>query len=147
MSFAELFLRIGCGLVGWLLIYAHALLLAVVPQADCSRELFSTTLLFAVFALVAAGLLQGSLHWRSALRWCLVPVVPLWLLGLGVAFGLWETAAATAPTLCDALAGNTEVTERAGWERAWVPAQLGAILACAVSGARYWTTPDAKAAP
>ena len=146
MSFAELFLRIGCGLVGWLLIYAHALTLAVVPQADCSQELFSTTLLFAAFAGVAAGLLLAALPWRGTLRWLALPVVPLWMLGGATAVGLADSIGSFAPTLCAILeGGGHEVGERASWERVWVPAQCGAILVCAVSAARYWVGSDADA--
>ena len=135
---AEVILRLSTGLVGWLLLFAHGLLLAVVPEADCSPELWRTTALFAGFAVVAALLLPAALRWRDSLRWLAVPACLLWLYGLFVSAGLFSGSTLGAVSLCASLAGMQDPTSSAGWERAWAPLQIGAILFAAVQASRYW---------
>ena len=135
-------LRLGCGLVGWLLVFAHALLIAVIPAADCSRELWGVSLLFAGLALVGSLLLAGGLGWRSQLRWCALPAAALWLRGLWIVIGLAPASLAGAE-LCAALAGAPSPEPAPVWQRAWAPVQLAAIAACAFGAWRYWRPEDA----
>lgn len=137
---AELFLRLGCALVGWLLAYAYGILLAIVPAADCSPALWRTTLLFAGLGAVAIGLLPLGLHWRASLRWLSLPALPLFAYGVWVAFMLWDAVGGAA--LCDVHAGVTGAMSGDPWQRAWPPIQIGVSLACAFQCARFWRPAD-----
>jgi hypothetical protein len=137
-TLAELILRMSCGLVAWLLVFCHGLLLAVVPQADCSPELWRTTLLFAAFGLIAALLLPVALPWRASLRWLALPCAPLWVYGAYVSAGLLEPATIEGVALCDALTNAPNPAAAAIWQRAWAPVQIATLVLCVVQGLRYW---------
>lgn len=138
LPLAEVILRLACGLVGWLLLFAHGLLLAVVPEADCSPELWRTTALFAGFAVVAALLLPAALRWRASLRWLAVPAGGLWLYGLFVSAGLLSGSTLGNASLCASLVDLQDPALSSSWERAWAPLQLVAIFFAASQAARYW---------
>ena len=137
-------LRLGCGLVGWLLVFSHALLLAVIPRADCSTELWSTSLLFAALAIVAAlWLLPAGLSFRSHLRWASLPAAAMWLYGVSVAAPLLAPGSGAGVELCAALAGDGVGAQTApAWQRAWAPVQLAAMAGCAGQALRYWKPAD-----
>lgn len=135
---AEIFLRLGCSLVGWLMLFAHGLLLAVIPAADCSPELWRTTLGFALLAAIGALLLPAALAWRASMRWCALPALPLWAVGAWVATSLLGPATLDGASLCDAWAGAAKPEPAAGWERAWAPLQLVAIAGGVIQAGRFW---------
>ncbi len=142
---AGLFLRLGCALVSWILAYSHAILLAVVPQADCSPALWRTTLLFAGLGAAAAALLPLGLPWREWLRWISVPLIPLLLYGAWVAWTM--RAGIEGAALCETLAGVAEPATGEPWHRAWPPIQLVVTLACTAQCLRFWRpAPDSDAA-
>jgi len=141
---AEIFLRLGCALVAWLLAYAHGILLAVVPVADCSPALWRTTLLFAGLGAMAAALLPLGLRWRDSLRWLSVPAVPLLGYGAWVALTLWDGVGGAS--LCDVRSGAESAGPGEPWERVWAPIQLVVSVACAAQCARFWWKPSEDAA-
>jgi len=145
---AEIILKLGCGLVGWLLVFSHGLVLAVTPAADCSTELWRASLIFAVGAGVAAlFLLPAALPWAGHLRWCALPAAGLWIAGAWLAAPLVATTTFGGQELCAALAGMPTAEPGAPpWQRAWPPVQFAAIAGCAWQALRYWRRDDAEAA-
>jgi hypothetical protein len=133
---AEIILRLGCALVGWLLLFAHGILLGVVPVADCTPELWRATLLFALLGGLAAAILPVGLPWRATLRWLALPALPLLGAGALLAVRLWDGVSGAA--LCDVLAEAEEPLSGEPWQRAWAPIQLAVTLACAVQALRFW---------
>lgn len=138
MSLAEVFLRVGSAMVGWLLVYAHALLLAVVPRSDCSAELWRVSALFALLALVASLLLRAGLPWRGMLRWLALPAALLWAIGGPTVVALFGPVTLDGVGLCSALLGAPDALPAAGWERAWPPLQALAIVLAAARALGYW---------
>jgi len=138
---SEIFLRLACGLVGWLLVLSHGLLLAVVPVASCNRELFATTLVFAGFAAISAvWLLPAALRFREHLRWSALPAVGLWAWAAWSAWPLLTATTLAGLDACQALAGapSGEARPATLLERAWAPLQLLVVAACGRQALRYW---------
>lgn len=136
---SDLLLRVACGLVGWLLVFAHGLLLAVVPVATCNRELFATTLVFAGFAAVsAAWLLPAALRWRAQLRWCALPAAALWAWAGWTGWPLLTETSLGGMDACQVLAGSDAGDRASALERLWAPVQLLVLGACGRQALRYW---------
>ncbi len=60
MRFSEVLLRLGCHLVGWLIIYSHCIWLGLIPQIGCGpegEELYRLSLGFSPLVIGAALLL------------------------------------------------------------------------------------------
>lgn len=138
---SEILLRLACGLVGWLLVFSHGLILAVLPVATCDDELFATSLVFAGFAaLSAAWLLPAALEWRAQLRWCALPAAALWAWAVWGAWPLLPETTLGGVDACQVLAGRTGTD--AGrvplLQRAWAPLQLLVLGACGRQALRYW---------
>lgn len=157
MRFAEVVLRVGASLGAWMIFIAHALTLAVLPQADCdptSATLWRGTLMLGASSALALGFAGSGLPWRESLRW---------VAALGIGFALWALVAIapalhgttiSGDALCASLAGVDAVTtRRAGAsaptiERLWAPAQCCILAGGMWQGLRYWlSAPAAKDAP
>ncbi len=72
MSFAEIMLRIGLGVGGWLIYLGHMLTLAVIGEVDCdpaSNEMWRGTIAFGVISGAAISSVGMGLRWRDSLRW------------------------------------------------------------------------------
>ena len=86
--------------------------------------------------ILAAVLLPAALRWRASLRWLAMPAAALWIYGLYVAAGLFAGSTIGGAAFCDSLLGERSATAALGWERAWAPLQIVAILLCAAQAAR-----------
>jgi len=144
MSFAEIVLRIGGAIGGWLTFIAYALTLGVLGRADCdpnSQELWRGTLFFGFLTALALLLVGRGLQWRRALRW-LASIAA----ALGVYAGLVILPAIGAVTLGgDSLCGVTRAGGDAfsGFvatplERLWPLVQFAILALGLVQAARYW---------
>jgi hypothetical protein len=148
MTLAEIVLRIGGGLGGWLLFIAHALVIAVVPRADCdpaSDEMWIGTLALAAVTVGAVPLLElgMGLPSRESTRWLAVLALPLaGLAAVGVAPALVGTTLDGGPlcAIAGALPANPELAARSatGVQRIWPMAQLLVLAACSAQAFRYW---------
>lgn len=151
MTFAEIILRLGSSIGGWLIFAGYGLTLAVLPQADCdpnSSELWRGTLLFAVVSAIGLVFVGRGLQWAGTLRWLTIPAMGLALLA---AYGIVPAVTATlfgGQSLCviaspnaPSLAGSSAST----LERIWPALQLGVLAAGLAQGIRYWRAPGVSA--
>lgn len=137
MRFAEVFLRLGCSLVGWMVLYAHALWLAVLHRIGCGPDgsEMHALLLGMVPLTIAMSLLpkltRPFIEIQSMLRWLAVPLAILvpfmlfnvWLVGAGV-YRTGSGICTDAPPVA--------------WHYAWAPAQLLTMVACTVAVLTVW---------
>jgi len=130
MSFAEIILRIGASIGGWLIFLGLCLTLSVIPEADCdpaSDTLWRGTLFFALLSTFGLFFVSRGFQWSSSLRWLALPAAGLALYaGVGILPALMQTTLAGQP-LCSiahptvqSLAG----LEASSLERVWPIAQL-----------------------
>ena len=120
-------MRLGCNLVGWMIIYSHCIWLGVIPQIGCGPEGDELFLLSLVFSPVAIGaaLLLGLAHKLPTvvgyLKWMALPLfllVPLAVIPILTAL---DTATLGGTGFCDSIAAT-------GWQRAWAPIQIVTLL-------------------
>lgn len=148
MSFAEIILRVGVSVGGWLIFLGHALLIAAIPAADCdpsSDEMWRGTLLFGVLAVVAVMSGGVGLLWRDSLRPLAVIAILLALYALfrlapaisSVVFG--DGALASICGTESSVAGGEVFTPRVPTrvEVIWIPAQLLILLIGVFQGIRF----------
>ena len=137
MRFAEVFLRLGSALVGWMLIYAHALWLAILHIVGCGPDddAFHKLLLgISILTMGGAIAIHSTKHMpevHGMLRWLALPLIVLlpW-----VAISIWEILAAVNlgdSSICSA--GSP-----ASWQIAWAPVQLMVTVVVAWSCFRIW---------
>ncbi len=143
LSFAEIILRIGTAIGGWLIFIGHALIIAVLPQADCdptSDQLWRGTLFFGVLSGLALFFVGRGLEWSRALRFFAVPA------GLLALYATWQILPAIPTTtiggasLC-AIAQPTSPIGDVGatpLEQVWPVAQLVVFALGSVQSLRYW---------
>jgi hypothetical protein len=130
MRFAEVFLRLGSALVGWMVLYAYALWLAVMHIIGCGPdgdEMLRLLLGMAPFAVTAAAALRTTRPFpeiHRMLRWLGVPLVLLLLLSLRSIWGIFSRVHLNALAICSS-------GEAAAWELAWVPVQALALATIA----------------
>lgn len=147
-SAAELFLKGGSSLVGWIIAYVHLLMVAVVRVAQCGEgtsDPWFATLLTAVIAVPAIFMIPMGLFMRPGLRWLALPLVVLALLALVAVLPYIEgtTMAGAAP--CGVSGGGTGYVQATGWQRAWAPLQLILIAALGFSASLFWRRTSAPA--
>ena len=139
MRFAEVFLRLGVSLVGWMVIFAYLLWLLVLPQVPCSpgepslwAVLLGATPVVALFALLlpSSRRLPGV---HDVLRYAALPTLLLAALGLRIA----------GTALLDNTLGDARVCGLASqfWSSAWAPIQLGMLLFIALQAWRCFRPP------
>ena len=123
MRFAEILLRLGCNLVGWMIIYSHCIWLAVIPQIGCGPdgdEIFRLSLGFSPIA-IGAALLLGLAHKLPTvvgyLKWLALPLILLVPLTVSPILAALETTTFGSMGLCESIAAS-------GWQRAWAPIQI-----------------------
>jgi len=139
---AEIILRVGAAIGGWLVLFTHALIVAVLPVATCdssSDEGWRGTLLLAGVTAVAALFMGLGLRWRSSLKWPAVLVLPLALYDLSWVVPTLVTTTVGESPLCATFAMRTMPTAApSDVERVW-PVVQSAVLALVVFQAvRYW---------
>lgn len=146
---AEIIVRIGGGLGGWLAVFTHALVLAVLPTAPCdpaSDETWRGTLLLGVIAGIGAVLIAMGAKWRGSMRWVALIAAPLlvynisWLVPamLGTTFG--------GAGLCTTIASEpSAIAGASGLERIWPIVQLAVVCTAAYECVLQWTASAAGA--
>jgi hypothetical protein len=143
---AEIILRVCGSIGGWLLFLTHALVIAVLPQADRGSEgLWIGTTALALLNALGILLLGFGLPWRSSLRWLGVVAIPL------SAFAIWglvpfflATTLAGEP-LCPASLGAA-CSEPRAIDRAWPVLQLAVLAAASLRACQYWRSVEAPSA-
>lgn len=139
MNAAELFLRLGCTMVGWLMVFTHLLWVATIRVVGCNSDadaMWRMLLALAPLALGFSFLLQlsrrlPSVH--SMLRWGLVPTVLL------AALALW----AVWPFFMQSTLGDAPIcaVPDVGWHSWWAPVQLATIAVLVWNAYRAWRLP------
>ena len=140
LSPASVFLRLGITLVAYMVLVAHLLMLAIVPQTKCTGE--GTEIWVAIFAMspltfIFALLLLASRPLKSVvqmLKWGCVFIVlllPFALIATLPIFG--STTLGNAP-ICPGISAYSNLV----WQQAWAPLQMGLIVLIGVQAARYW---------
>ena len=153
MSFAEIFLRIGGGIGGFIIFFAHALIIAVIRQADCnpaSDEMWKGTLFLATLGAGGALALGLGLQWRDSLKWFALGAVPLAAYAvLGVVPGLVSTTfgGASLCAIAETLPAGVELADHPATtvQRVWPVVQLIVLSVGALQALRYWQKPGARA--
>ena len=125
MNAAELFLRLGCTMVGWLMVFTHLLWLGTLRVVTCNSDgdaMWRMLLALAPLAVLFSFTLSltrklSSVH--SMLRWGIVPTVLLSVLALLAVWPALQNATLAGVPIC--------AVENVGWHTWWAPIQLGAI--------------------
>lgn len=137
MRFAEVFLRLGCALVAWMMLYAHFVWLAALGGIGCGPdgdELHRVLLALVPVAIGCAFLLRVTRPFEEIhriLRWLGLPLAALMLAGTYQAVAISRSIYATGLGICS--------TNEAGvWHWLWGPAQLLAIVIAAVMIVHVW---------
>lgn len=137
MRFAEVALRIGTGLVAWMIVFAYFLWIAIAGRVGCDadRESLFALLLAAAPAAVIGTVLIGAtrplpevhriVRWLGAGPALLLPFVAYSLMLV------WGSIDAVSGYSCDA--GPAPI-----WQAYWFPVQVAAVLACAILIYRNW---------
>ncbi|MEM6708805.1 MAG: hypothetical protein AAF648_08470 [Pseudomonadota bacterium] len=137
MRFAEVFLRLGLSLVAWMVLFAYALWLMVVPQAACRADevplslvlLYALPLVGIMLALLPASRKLPGVH--DTLRWL---AVPLGLLTLLAVIALVRSLEALTVPPCS--------TGSPLLDRFWVPVHLVTCAVLLVQAVRIFRTPQ-----
>ena len=141
-----MFLRLGLALVAWMLLYTHALWLAVLRVVGCGPdgdELHQLLLGISILTLGAAAAIHATRHMpevQGMLRWL---AIPLALLLPWMAVSIWQVFATVnlgASSIC--------AEQSPGWwQLLWAPAQLMVIAVVAWSAFRQWRAAIQNAGP
>ena len=137
MRFAEVFLRLGCALVAWMVIYAYFLWLAVAGRVGCGPdgdEMYRLLLGMAPITLVFAYLLRSTrplpdIH--RILRWLSVPLVlllPFATYTIGYVFG---RVLIDENNICG-------TSPPAAWVQWWAPLQFATAAIVCFLVVRVW---------
>lgn len=137
MRFAEVFLRLGCGLVAWMVVYAYALWLAVLHLAGCADgndQLHRVLLGLAPLAAGCSLLLPVTRPFPDVhrmLRWLGVPLALLLAFALRNAWRAFALVDIDGRAICGAAGPQP-------WEYAWAPVQVLAVLSIGIMIYRSW---------
>ena len=137
MRFSEVFLRLGCALVAWMMLYTHFVWLAALRGIGCGPdgdELHRLLLLLVPVTIGCALLLQATRLLEEVhriLRWLGLPLAALMLTGGYQVFVVSRSVYTTGLAICS-------TSEAAAWHQFWGAAQLPAIVVSAVMIARVW---------
>ena len=150
MSFAEILLRLGCLLVGWILLGVHGLVLSVIPSLECASS-GDGWLAALVLGVPAAGVPllfrygSGLRDMAATVRWLALPYAGLLVLAARPVFDAFSGTTLAGGPLCAAAPG--EMLLGAGWlARAWAPLQLLLLAALAWAALRLFLTARADPA-
>ncbi|MCR9276467.1 MAG: hypothetical protein NXH85_00740 [Pseudomonadaceae bacterium] len=143
-SLPDMLLRVGSTLVAWMVIYAHLLWLAILPEAGCSDgdELWRLLLGFAPIA-AAFSLLLRAVHVLPGIyaitRFMAIPAGLLILLAIQPVIAALNAATLASEPLCPGLT-------HAAWQPYWAPVQIATLLIIAVQSLRAWRLPGSASA-
>jgi hypothetical protein len=127
MRYADLFLRLGSALVGWMVLFAYVVWLAATRTIGCGPdgdEIYKLLLAMApissaIVFLVLVTRTMNEVH--SILAWLRVPLLLLLPFALMSVWRIFVRANLESLSIC----ANTPA---ALWERLWAPLQLLALL-------------------
>ena len=137
MRFSEVFLRLGCALVAWMMLYAHFVWLAALRTVGCGPdgdELHRVLLLLVPVTVGVAFLLRATRPLEEIhriLRWLGLPLAALVLTGGHQVFVISRSVYMTGFAICST--GNATA-----WHQFWGVAQLVAIVVTSVMIVRVW---------
>jgi hypothetical protein len=137
MRFSEVFLRLGCALVAWMVLYAHFVWLAVLGNIGCGPdgdELHRVLLGLAPVTIGCAFLLRMTRPLEEIhriLRWLGLPLAAFMLAGAYHVFLISRSVYVTGLGICST--GNG-----AAWHQFWGVAQSLAVVVSAVMIIRVW---------
>lgn len=145
MRFAEVFLRLGCALVAWMVLYAHFLWLAALYAMGCGpdgNEMHGVLLGLAPIALGFAFLLRvtrpfAEIH--SMLRWLGVPLLLLLPFVVRSVWQVFQTVNVNNTAICTAGVPAT-------WQTLWVPVQFVTLVLVSFLLVRMWRNLPSDAA-
>ena len=128
MRLAEIFLRLGSSLVGWMVLYANTLWLAVSARVTCGEEgaeLFGVLLGLAPVTLLTAPLIMVSrplVEVHRMLRWLAIPILLLLPFCLFAIYRVVLIVYGAGVSIC----GEADAP---AWQFWWVPVELVVIAA------------------
>lgn len=137
MRFAEVFLRLGCALVAWMMLYAHVLWLAALYAIGCGPdgdEMHRLLLGFVPFACGSALLLRVTRPFEeihSMLRWLGIPLLLLLPFTLRSIWNIFQTVNLNTAAICSHETPST-------WQLLWAPLQLITLLLIAYMVMKVW---------
>ena len=137
MRFSEVFLRLGSGLVAWILLLTYFIWLGVIGRVGCGPdgdELHRLVLGLAPFALASAFLLRatralGEVH--GILRW---GAAPLALMLPSALYAVWTVSG----RVWEAKEGICGPDTAKLWEQAWPAVHLVALAMIAFLVVQNW---------
>lgn len=138
MQFAEVFLRLGVALVGWMVIYAHFLWLAALHAMGCGPdgdEMHKLLLGLAPFTIGLSFALRATRPFdeiHRILRWLGVPLILLTPFAIRSVWQVLQSVYVTGASICAAAAPPGT------WENVWVPAQCGTLILVLFMIFRVW---------
>ena len=127
MRFAEVFLRLGCALVAWMVSFAYIVWLAALHAMGCGPdgdEIYRLLLGMAPAAALMALLLRATHPFKEIhrmLSWLAVPLALLLPFALRNVWNVLETVNLNGEAIC-------ATTEPPAWQQLWAPAQFLAVL-------------------
>lgn len=141
MQFSEVFLRLGCGLVAWLLLITYFIWLGVIGSVGCGPdgdELHRLVLGLAPVALASVFLLRftrplDEVH--RILRWGAVLLAVLLPSALYAVWSVFRTVWLTKAHIC-------EPGTALAWEQSWPVVHLITLAVVAYLVAMNWRMPQ-----
>ena len=127
MRFAEVFLRMGCALVAWMMLYAWVFWLAALHAIGCGPdgvELHGLLLVMAVLAVGFSFLLKVIDTFpdiQTTLRWLGLPLLLLLPFALRSVWAIFQAVNLNATAICSQAIPST-------WQLAWAPVQTIALI-------------------
>lgn len=131
MSFAEVVLRIGLTLVGWLVAFVHLLILGILPRTSCAQgagDVLAGSLMMAVPAAICLAVIGAGKRVSPMMRYASVPAALVWPFAV---VAVWPTLGAGDTHLCVALGLASDAGAAPGWHAWWPWVQLGLLAAIA----------------
>ena len=127
MRFAEVILRVGVGLVAWMLLYAHVLWLAALRNIGCGpdgSEIHAVLTGLAPLTIAAAFLIRASrplAEVHSMLRWFAIPLALLMPLAAWSIVDVFRTVNLGGLAICSA-------SDPVVWHHMWAPVQAAVLI-------------------
>ncbi len=137
MQFAEVFLRLGCSLVAWMLVFTYTVWLAALHAMSCGPEgdaMHRLLLGLAPFTVAMALLLRMTRPFADVHRMLSWLGIPLLLL---LPFALKNTWIVFSRTNLGGLAVCSDAAATTA-QQIWAPLQLVAVIAIAVVVIGVW---------
>ena len=137
MRFAEVFLRLGCALVAWMVLYAHLVWLAASRVIGCGPDgdaMYRLLLGSAAFAWGFSFLLRSTrplTEVHGILRWLAAPLTVLYPIAL---YAIWKVIVVVnlnGLTLCS-------MPPPPLWQRGWAAIEILALVLIAWRVVQEW---------